>query len=271
VDLELKGKVAVITGGSRGIGKAVAKELAREGVSVALVARDAAALEAAAAEISRETGAPSNQIRAKGFKADTGDDASVKQMVADVVAAFGRIDILVNGAAQPGGQAKPPALAEITNEAFWADMNVKVMGYLRTAREVAPIMARQGGGRIINISGLAARNTGSTIGSIRNVSVSALTKNLADELAPRGISVVCVHPALTRTEKTPGVVERRAKAEGVSPAEIEKQMGKKNLTGKLITSEEVANVVVFLASPKAVAINGDSIATGGGQPGAIHY
>lgn len=266
MDLELKGKVAIITGGSRGIGKAVAKELAREGVSVALVARDAAALEAAASEIARETGA-----KARGFKADTGDDASVKQMVADVVAAFGRIDILVNGAAQPGGQAKPPSLAEITNDHFWADMNVKVMGYLRAAREVAPHMARQGGGRIINISGLAARNTGSTIGSMRNVSVAALTKNLADELAPQGISVVCVHPALTRTEKTPGVVERQAKAQGVSQAEIEKKMGSKNLTGKLITSEEVANVVVFLASPKAIAINGDSIATGGGQPGSIHY
>lgn len=266
MDLELKGKVAIITGGSRGIGKAVAKELAREGVNVALVARDTAALEAAAAEIARETGA-----KAKGFKADTGDDASVKAMVADVIAAFGRVDILVNGAAQPGGQKKPPTLAEITNEAFWADMNVKVMGYLRTAREVAPHMARQGRGRIINISGLAARNTGSTIGSIRNVSVSALTKNLADELAPQGISVVCVHPALTRTEKTPGVIERQAQAQGLSPAEIEKKMGAKNLTGKLISSEEVANVVVFLASPKAVAINGDSIATGGGTPGAIHY
>jgi NAD(P)-dependent dehydrogenase (short-subunit alcohol dehydrogenase family) len=150
-------------------------------------------------------------------------------------------------------------------------MNVKVMGYLRTAREVAPIMARQGGGRIINISGLAARTTGSTIGSIRNVSVSALTKNLADELAPQGIAVVCVHPAMTRTEKTPGVIERQAKAQGVSPAEIEKRMAGKNLVRKLITAEEIAHVVVFLASPRAVAINGDSIAAGGGQPGSIHY
>lgn len=266
MDLELKGKVAIVTGGSRGIGKAVAKELAREGVDVALLARDAAALDAAAGEIARETGA-----KARGFKADTGDDASVRAAVADVIAAFGHVDILVNAAAQPGGQAKPPALGEITDDHFWADMNVKVMGYLRTAREVAPHMAKQGGGRIINISGLAARNTGSTIGSMRNVSVAALTKNLADELAPQGISVVCVHPALTRTEKTPGVIERQAKLQGVPPAEIERKMGSKNLTGKLITSEEVANVVVFLASPKAIAVNGDSIATGGGQPGSIHY
>jgi len=266
VNLGLKGKVALITGGSRGIGKAVAKELAREGVSVAIAARDSATLESAAAEIAKDTGA-----KAKGYKTDTGDDAAVKALVAAVAEDFGRIDILVNCAAQPGGQAKPPALPEITNEAFWADMNVKVMGYLRTAREVAPLMAKQGGGRIVNVSGLAARNTGSTIGSMRNVSVAALTKNLADELAPQGISVVCVHPALTRTEKTAGVVERQAKAQGLSQAEIEKKMGSKNLTRRLITSEEVADLIVFLASPRAVTVNGDSIAAGGGQPGSIHY
>jgi NAD(P)-dependent dehydrogenase (short-subunit alcohol dehydrogenase family) len=266
VDLELKGKVAIVTGGSKGIGKAVAKELAREGVSVAIVARDKATLDAAAAEIAKETGG-----KAKGFAADTGDDASVKAMVAAVHKEFGRVDILVNGAAQPGGQAKPPTLAEITNEAFWADMNVKVMGYLRTCREVAPLMARQGGGRIINISGLAARNTGSTIGSIRNVSVQALTKNLADELAPQNIQAVCVHPSLTRTEKTPGVIERQSKAQGLSAAEVEKKMASKTLVGKLITSEDIASLCVFLASPRAISVNGDAIAAGGGWPGAIYY
>ena len=138
MDLELKGKVAIVTGGNRGIGKAIALELAREGANVAIVARDKAALESAASDIARV----SNSIKVLQFSADTGDDAAVKKMVADVVSALGRIDILVNCAAQAGGQAKPPALGEITNEHFWADMNVKVMGYLRTAREVAPHMIR---------------------------------------------------------------------------------------------------------------------------------
>jgi NAD(P)-dependent dehydrogenase (short-subunit alcohol dehydrogenase family) len=266
MDLELKGKVAIITGGSKGIGKAIGHALAKEGANVALVARDMSALEAAAAEISRAGGG-----QAKGFKANTGDDAAVKRMVADVASAFGRIDILVNCAAQPGGQAKPPALAEITNDHFWADMNVKVMGYLRTAREVAPHMIKQNSGRIINVSGLAARNTGTIIGSMRNVAVSALTKNLADELGPSGISVVCVHPGLTRTEKTPGVIAAQAKAQGVSEAEIEKRMAGRNLVRKLITAEEIAHVCAFLASPKSIAINGDSIAAGGGAPGVIYY
>jgi NAD(P)-dependent dehydrogenase (short-subunit alcohol dehydrogenase family) len=200
-----------------------------------------------------------------------GDDASVKAMVAEVLSTFGRIDILVNCAAEPAGQAKPPALAEITTEALWADVNVKVMGYLRAAREVAGPMADQGGGRIINISGLAARSTGSIIGSIRNISVAALTKNLADELAPKGIAAVCVHPGLTRTEKTPEVVARQAAAQGVDAAEIERRMAGLNLVGKLIGAEEIAHLVAFLASPKSLAINGDVIAAGGGMRGAIYY
>jgi len=266
LDLELKEKVAIVTGGSRGIGKAVARELAREGASVALAARDPAALDAAAAEISRASGS-----RVQGFSADTGDDGAVKAMVAAVLAAFGRIDILVNCAATPGGQAKPPTLAEITNEYVFADINVKVLGYLRTAREVAPHMKSRGSGRIINISGLAARNTGNIVGSVRNVGVAALTKNLADELGPHGISAVCVHPGRTRTEKTAGAVEREAKAKGVSTEEIERRMAGFNLLGRLITAAEVAQVVAFLASPKSVAINGDAIAVGGGAPGEIYY
>jgi NAD(P)-dependent dehydrogenase (short-subunit alcohol dehydrogenase family) len=142
---------------------------------------------------------------------------------------------------------------------------------LRTSREVAGPMIAQGSGRIINISGLAARTTGSIIGSIRNISVAALTKNLADELGPKGISAVCVHPGLTRTEKTPDVVARRAAVQGVDPVEIEKQMAGLNLIGKLISAEEIAYLVAFLASPKSIAINGDVIAAGGGARGAIHY
>jgi NAD(P)-dependent dehydrogenase (short-subunit alcohol dehydrogenase family) len=149
-------------------------------------------------------------------------------------------------------------------------VNVKVMGYLRCAREVAPHMIRQGWGRIINISGLAARQTGSTIGSIRNVAVVALSKNLADELGKHGINVSVVHPGLTRTEKTPGVVAARAERLGISPEEAEKRMVT-NVVGKLIDAREIAYVVTFLCSPKAVAINGDVIAAGGGVNNAIYY
>ena len=102
----------------------------------------------------------------------------------------------------PGGVVPPPKLAELTTEALWDEVNTKVMGYLRCAREVAPLMAANGWGRIVNVSGLAARQSGSIIGSVRNVSVAALTKNLADELGPLGINVTVVHPGATRTERT---------------------------------------------------------------------
>ena len=266
MDLHLGGKTAIVTGGSRGIGKAVARALAAEGVDVAVVARGQADLDAAAAALAAESG-----WRIVAILADTGSDESVREMVGRAVTELGGVDVLVNCAAQPGGQAPPPKLAEIGDDVFWADVNVKVMGYLRCIREVAPHMAARGGGRIVNVSGLAARSTGSTVGSIRNVAVSAMTKNLADELAPQGITVVVVHPALTRTEKTPGVISAQASRLGVSEQEVEQRMGRANLIGRLVDAEEVAAVVAFLASPRATPINGDAIAVGGGVPGSIHY
>lgn len=266
MDLELANKVAVVTGGSRGIGKAIARELALEGVDVAIVARGKEALEAAAYELAQET-----DRRILPITADTGDDGSVKAMIEEAVSELGRLDILVNGAARPGGQGPVPKLPDITTELFMEDMNVKVMGYLRCAREAAPHMIKQGWGRIINISGLAARQSGNAIGSMRNVAVAAMTKNLADELGPHGINVTVVHPATTRTEKTPEVFAAQAQKQGVTPDDIEQRVAQGNALRRLIDSREVAYVVTFLASPKAIAINGDAVVVSGGAVRAIHY
>jgi NAD(P)-dependent dehydrogenase (short-subunit alcohol dehydrogenase family) len=266
MDLELVGKRALVTGGSRGIGLAIARQLAREGARVALAARDSAGLESASQALTAETGAAVHT-----FQVDTGDDDSVRAMVEGVVAALGGLDILVNAAARPGGQAPPPKLAEITDEVFFSDVNVKVMGYLRCAREAAPHMAARGWGRIINISGLAARQTGSTVGSIRNVAVAALTKALADELGPSGINVTVIHPGLTRTEKTAPLVAARAAAAGITAEAIEQRLAANTVIGRIVDAEEIAYIAAFLASPKSVAITGDAIAAGGGTRGAIHY
>jgi NAD(P)-dependent dehydrogenase (short-subunit alcohol dehydrogenase family) len=265
MDLELAGKTAIVTGGSRGIGKAVARQLAAEGVDVAIAARTKEALEQTARELAEETGQ-----RIVPLVVDTGADDSVRAMVSSAADALGHIDILVNCAAQPGGQGPVPKLADITDDLFYGDVNIKVMGYLRCAREVAPHMVRQHWGRIINISGLAARNAGTIIGSTRNVAVVAMSKNLADELAPNGINVNVVHPGLTRTEKTAGVVAALAERHGITLDEAEKRMIN-NLVGRWIDATDIANVVTFLASPKAVAINGDVIAAGGGVRGPIYY
>ncbi|MQF68942.1 SDR family oxidoreductase [SAR202 cluster bacterium AD-804-J14_MRT_500m] len=266
MDLELTARTAIVTGGSMGIGKAITRELALEGVDVVIAARGLEALTESAAEIAVETGR-----RIIPIQVDTSDDNSVKQMVELALSELGHVDILVNNAASPGGQGPVPSLVEITNEAFWEDLNVKVMGYIRCAREVIPSMKERGWGRIINISGMAARQSGSTIGSIRNVSVAAMTKNLADELGPHGINVTVVHPGLTRTEKTPDVLAWRSGVQGSSPEEVEHQMTQANSVRRFIDAREIAYVVTFLASPKASAITGDAVAAGGGVGRGIYY
>src|SRR5690348_4091844 len=122
MDLELAGKTAIVTGGSRGIGKAIARELAGEGVDIAIVARSSADLQTTAAELAEATGR-----RIVPLVADTGDDASVKAMVEQAARELGHLDILVNCAAQPGGQGPVPKLGDVTDDLFWSDVNVKVM------------------------------------------------------------------------------------------------------------------------------------------------
>ena len=251
MDLELDGKRAIVTGGSRGIGKAIVRRLALEGADVGIAARDPERIRDATDELSALTGR-----RVVGFSCDTGDDDSVRAMVASLSGTLGGVDILVNAAAMPGGVVAPPKLAELTTDALWDEVNTKVMGYLRCAREVAPLMSSAGWGRIINVSGLAARQSGSILGSIRNVSVAAMTKNLADELGPHGINVTVVHPGATRTERT-------------TDAALAYAAG--NTIGRIVEADEVADVVAFLASPRSAAITGDAIACGGGTRGAIHY
>ncbi|HEY3115535.1 MAG TPA: SDR family oxidoreductase [Chloroflexota bacterium] len=266
MDLDLTDKVAVVSGGSRGMGKAIARQLAIEGADVVVVARGAEALEATAKELATTTGR-----RIVPITADTREDASVKAMADAAGSAFGHLDILVNCAASPGGQGPAPRFDEITNEAFFEDMNTKVLGYLRCAREVAPYMKRQGWGRIISLSGMAARQGGAALGSMRNVAVVAMTKNLADELGPYGINVTVVHPGRTRTEATESVLARRMAAEGISHEEAERQLLQGNVLRRAIDATDVANVVTFLASPRSVAITGDVIAAGGGSPVSIYY
>lgn len=259
VDLRLTGRRAVVTGGSRGIGLAVGRALAAEGAAVALVARNAQRAEEQAARLSTETGA-----RVIGIAADTGDDASVAAMADAAVRGLGGVDILVNNAAttNPG---------TIPDDDLEAEINVKVRGYLRCVRAFAPAMAERGWGRVINIGGLAARQTGSVTGSIRNVAVAAMTKNLADELGAGGINVTVVHPGATRTETMLEVAARRAAASGTTAEEVERRMAAAVSIGRLVEPEEVASVVAFLASPLSVAINGDAVIAGGGAKGPIHY
>jgi NAD(P)-dependent dehydrogenase (short-subunit alcohol dehydrogenase family) len=252
MDLELKGKRAIVTGGSRGIGKAIAWVLAAEGVDVVIAARGKDALDRTAAELVERTGR-----RIVPIVADTGRKDSVDALVEEAVRSLGGVDILVNNAAVPGGISNATQLAEVVDEQALEDINIKVIGYLRTARAVAPHLVSQGWGRIINIGGLALYHTGRPVATIRNVGVAAVTKNLADELGPKGVNVTALHPGATRTERTDPEQARQASAR-VS-------------IGRIIDAKEVAWVVAFLASPRSVAVNGEAIAVGGGSLGTIRY
>jgi NAD(P)-dependent dehydrogenase (short-subunit alcohol dehydrogenase family) len=234
-------------------------------VDVALVSRNQAELDEAAAGI-HAAGA-----RVLAIAADTTDDASVRAMVARVVAEFGSVDILVNAAATVAGPGPKPGVEGLEDDDLRIEIETKVLGYLRTARAAVPHMKQSGWGRIINVAGLAARSTGSVYGTIRNVAVAAMTKNLADELGTSGINVTVVHPGMTVTERIPAMLKSQAAALGITEDQVLANMEKGSTIGRLVTAEEVANVITFLASPLSAAINGDAIAAGGGAPGPIFY
>jgi NAD(P)-dependent dehydrogenase (short-subunit alcohol dehydrogenase family) len=265
VDLQLTGKRAIVTGGSRGIGYAAAAALVGEGANVVLVARTRNTLNEAASRLA----ADGRGVLA--VTADTSDDDSVRAMVSRTVSALGGVDILVNAAAQPASPRTSGGLSGVADDDLRAEVETKVLGYLRCARAVAPHLIEQGWGRIINISGLAARQANSIVGSVRNVAVSAMTKNLADELGSAGINVTVVHPGLTVTERTPGLVTGYAEERGISAAEAEEALASGISIGRMVSAAEVGDVVAFLASPRSVAITGDAVAAGGGARGAIHY
>ena len=259
MDLQLTGKRAVVTGGSRGIGLAVARALVGEGADVALVARDESRLRDAAAELAGLGGG-----RIVTAACDTGDDVAVAAMAANVGSQLGGVEILVNSAARAN-------TGPMSDDMLDEQLNVKLKGYLRCARAFAPGMIAGGWGRIINISGMAARQTGSVVGSVRNVAVSAMTKNLADEYGPAGINVTVVHPGMTVTERTPDTLAAIAASRGSTPDEVRSSMEHAVSIGRLVTAAEVAQVVAFLSSPLSVAINGDAVVAGGGARGSIYY
>lgn len=252
MNLHLQGKRAIVTGGSRGIGKAIALALATEGVDVVIAARNREQLDGTAREIASATG---RRVVPVVFEATSKDSADA--LVKHAVEALGGIDILVNAAAPPGGLSTATRLADIDDDLALQDIDIKVLGYLRTARAAAPHLLKQGWGRIINIGGLALHRTGRPVATLRNVGVAAITKNLADELGPQGVNVVAVHPGSTRTERTDAEAAQKAAAG--------------NTIGRIVTAEEIAALVTFLASPLGASVNGDAIPAGGGTPGSIYY
>lgn len=272
MDLGLQGKRAIVTGGSKGIGKAIARELAREGVDVAIVARSKGDLEAAARELSAET-----NRRVIPLVADVTSKDQVERMVAEAARQLGGVDILVNSGSAPGGSATATGPIEnVVDEDLLQDFNVKYVGALRCCRAVIPFMKTAGWGRIINISGANARNAGNLSGGARNGALVHMTKTLAVQLGRHGITVNCIHPGTTRTERTPSLIAARAEQLGVSPEEVEQQdfapeSPRGNAICRMVDASEIAFVTVFLASEKSWAVSGELVAATGGAGRSVYF
>jgi NAD(P)-dependent dehydrogenase (short-subunit alcohol dehydrogenase family) len=272
MDLGLRGKHAIVTGGSLGIGKAIARELAREGVDVAIVARTKDQLEATARELAAETGQ-----RIIPLAADVTSKAQVDAMVAQAAAQLGGLHILVNSGSPPGGSAGATGPIEtVVDEDLLRDFDVKYVGALRCARAAIPFMKEQGWGRIINISGTNARNAGNLSGGARNTSLVHLTKTLAVQVGRFGITVNCVHPGTTRTERTARLLAARAKELGVAPEEVESRdfapdSPRGNAICRMVDATEIAYVTVFLASEKSWAVSGELVVATGGAGRSVYY
>lgn len=263
MDLGLTGKNALVTGGSKGIGKSIALALAREGANVAIVARTSGPLEETAREIEKETGRTIVPL-----VADITSDEQVDAMTKEALKTLGSVHILVNNAAMPGGSpGGRGSITEIDNTAILGDFDVKVLGTIRCVRGVVEQMKQQGWGRIINIGGQSGRNAGNISSGARIAALVHLTGTLAVELGSYGITVNAVHPGATRTERTPGSLAERAKNEGISIEEAEKRAGGGNLIKRIIDSSEVADLTSFLASDRAGAITGEVIEVSGGATG----
>lgn len=262
MDLQLKGKVAFITGGSMGIGKAAALELAREGVHVAIAARRLPILEEAAAELHAALADVPGAGRVLPVTVDTTDMASVSAAMDKTAEAFGRIDILVNGAAHPGGLVRSE-LEEADPQGLLQDIDIKVVGYFRCAKAVAPYMRKHRYGRIINIGGLTGRGS-KQLSGMRNVAIVHMTKTLSDQLGPDGITVNTIHPGVVETPHIHELYEKEAKKQGLSAAEVEANYVKVTPIRRVLQPEEMGWIIAFLASPRSGSITGESLGCDGG-------
>ena len=264
MELGLRGKVAIVTGGSVGIGKETARKFAAEGVRVVIASRTATTLEQAAAQLCAETG---GTVRA--VPTDTTKRESVNALVAATVAEFGGVDILVNCAAAPGGLVRNN-IEEADEEGLLKDLDTKLVGYFRMCKACVPHMRAARWGRIVNVGGRTARST-EALSGMRNAALVHLTKTLSDQLGPQGITVNIVHPGVTRTEHVETWFAEMALNEGTTvEAIIKREAADPAAIRRMLEAEEVADCIVFLASQRASGLTGESIAVDGGLSRAVY-
>jgi NAD(P)-dependent dehydrogenase (short-subunit alcohol dehydrogenase family) len=266
MDLKLSGRVALVAGGSKGIGRAIALALAKEGVDTAIGARDERALQEASEAVAGDSGRACMPI-----VADLATLEGCQRFVAAGVERFGRVDILVctaNYLSEKGGTWET-----ISDEGWLSHMELKFFSAVRCARESVAHMKRNKWGRIVLISGMATRLVrmrGMDNGPIC-AAMTNFGKQLAQQVAGDGIRVNTVHPDFTRTDLLMNFLNREAQARGLSVTQVVEEMSQRMPIGRLIEPREIANLVVYLCSDAADAITGQSIAVDGGAAMSVHY
>jgi 3-oxoacyl-[acyl-carrier protein] reductase len=274
MDLKLQGTPVLITGGSRGVGRALAVAFGREGAQIAICGRDEQGLAATADEV-RRTGAQCLAIRA-----DLSTGQECERVVNTVADQFGGLGVLVNNASNSVDKV-PASLEGIDDEQVLQRVNGKVMAAVRCSRAAIPYLKQASHGRIINIGGTSARNVfraGELPGSgsampqgLGNAALANFSKYLAEELVSGGVMVNIVHPHLIRTDRHPGRVRAKALELGITEEEAERVIAQRIPLGRLVEVDDVASLVLFLSSPLAGAITGQSIAVDCGASSSIYY
>lgn len=251
LDLGIKGKVAIVTGGSEGLGRATAERLTREGVKVAICARRKDVLDRAADEIRKATG---GELLAQ--VADVTRSEDIEAVVAATVAQWGGVDILLNNA----GTSSAAGFENVDDKAWQADIDLKLMGAVRFCRQVIPIMKKRGGGRIVNVTtvGGKAPVARSLPTSVTRAAGINLTKSLANEYAADRILVNTICLGLVKSAQ----LARRAKG-GDLDAHY-REVAKRVPVGRVAEASEFADLVAFLVSERAGYITGTAINFDGG-------
>jgi NAD(P)-dependent dehydrogenase (short-subunit alcohol dehydrogenase family) len=251
VELGLKGKNVLITGGSKGIGLACAKLFRSEGARVALVSRSSANLENARSILGD----------AYSVAADLIDPAGAAAMVEEVETKFGPIDILVNSA----GAARRTPPDDLNPAAWRAAMDAKYFTYINVIDPLIKRMAKRGRGVIVNVIGQGGKVPTTTHlgGGAANAALMLVTAGLATAYAPRGIRVLGVNPGLTKTERVSEGMKADARNAGISEQEAMSRAVQKLPMGRLAEAEEIANVVVFAASDRGTFLTGSNITMDG--------
>jgi 3-oxoacyl-[acyl-carrier protein] reductase len=261
MELGLEQKVALVTGASRGIGAAIATELAREGMHVCLVARDSLALTAVADSLTSK-----NSVQAMTYATDLREAAAAEAATAAAVARFGRLDLLVNNA----GATKRADFFALTENDWQDGFALKFHGYVRMTRAAWPHL-RQAAGSIVNIVGIGSR-TGSaefTIGGSVNVALLNFTKAMADIGIKQGVRVNAINPGLVATDRFTRNIERVMRERAIGRDEAMNFLLSSHGTTRVGRPDEIGSLVAYLASSKADFIQGSVIDIDGGATRAL--